>query len=49
MEKMLIGNNEIAFDYKIKDGCVIGTFHTDFIDLSIAKKLTEYRLTLQKG
>lgn len=49
MEKMLVGNHEIVFDYKIEDSCVIGTFQTDFIDLNIAKKLTEFRLKFQKG
>ncbi|MES2396741.1 MAG: hypothetical protein V4549_12090 [Bacteroidota bacterium] len=49
MEKLLVGSHEVVFDYKIKDGCVIGTFHSDFMDLSIAQKVTEYRLKLQKG
>ncbi len=49
MEKLLVGNHEVVFDYKIEDGCVVGTFQSDFIDLSIAQKVTEYRLKLQKG
>lgn len=49
MEKILIGNHEVVFDFIIKEGCVIGTFHSDFIDLNIAQKITDYRLEVQKG
>lgn len=49
MKKLLIGNHEVVFDFIIEEGCVVGTFQSDFIDLSIAQKITEYRLKLQKG
>lgn len=46
---MQVGSHEDIFDFKIEDGCVIGTFHSDYIDLGIAQKITEDRLKLQKG
>lgn len=49
MEKLQVGSHEAIFDFKIEDGCVIGTFHSDFMDLSIARKITEDRLKLQNG
>lgn len=49
MEKLQVGNHEVVFDYKMGEGFVIGTLYSDFIDLSIAQKLTEYRVNFQKG
>lgn len=49
MEKLKVGSQEAIFDFKIEEGCVVGTFHSDYIDLCIAQKITEDRLKLQKG
>lgn len=49
MEKLLVGSHEVVFDFIIEEGYVIGTFQSNFIDLSIAQKITEYRLKIQKG
>lgn len=49
MEKLLVGNHEVVFDFIIEESFVIGTFQSNFIDLSIAQKITEHRLKVQKG
>lgn len=46
MKKLLLENDLIIFE--ISDGIMIGTFKTELVDLSIAKKITDYRLDLQK-
>ncbi|MES2140929.1 MAG: hypothetical protein V4511_14575 [Bacteroidota bacterium] len=49
MEKLQVGNHEVVFEYKMEKGFVKGTLYSNFIDLSIAQKLTEYRVKFQKG
>lgn len=49
MEKIIIGDKEIAFDFKLENGIVIGVFQSEYFDLSIAQKVTDYRLAFQKG
>lgn len=49
MEKLVVGNQEILFDYRLENGIIIGTFESQFIDLDIAKRITDSRVAFQKG
>jgi hypothetical protein len=47
MKTVLFENKEIIFE--LEDGIIIGTFKLEYVDLSIAQVITNYRLELQKG